>query len=73
MLHSATLPGARLTMRYATLILTLVLINGCGSKGPLYLPEEDAAAEQPAASQGTEQEPVQEPVQEQEDDIDGKL
>jgi predicted small lipoprotein YifL len=60
-------------MRYATVILTLVLITGCGSKGPLYLLEEDAAAEQPAASQGAGQEPVPEPLQEQEDDVDINL
>ncbi|UCD69189.1 MAG: lipoprotein [Betaproteobacteria bacterium] len=27
-------------MRYTTLILALTLITGCGSKGPLYLPEK---------------------------------
>ncbi len=42
MLHSATLPGASLIMRYTTLLLTLVLIAGCGSKGPLYLPKEES-------------------------------
>ncbi|UCH48606.1 MAG: lipoprotein [Betaproteobacteria bacterium] len=35
-------------MRYTTLILTLVLIAGCGSKGPLYLPEEEPAETQSA-------------------------
>ena len=60
-------------MRYTTLILILVLTVGCGSKGPLYLPAEDAAANQPSASQGANQEPVPEPVEEQEDDIEERL
>lgn len=60
-------------MRYTTLILILVLIVGCGSKGPLYLPEEEAAAEQPPTSQGANQEPVPEPLEEQEDDIEERL
>ena len=72
-LHSAALPEVHLIMRYTTLILILALIVGCGSKGPLYLPEEEAAAEQPSASQGANQETVPEPLEEQEDDIEERL
>ncbi len=35
-------------MRYTTLLLTLVLIAGCGSKGPLYLPKEESTKPQSA-------------------------
>ena len=35
-------------MRYTTLLLTLVLIAGCGLKGPLYLPEEESTETQSA-------------------------
>ena len=35
-------------MRYITVLLTLVLIAGCGSKGPLYLPEGEPSETQSA-------------------------
>lgn len=35
-------------MRYTTWLLTLVLVAGCGSKGPLYLPEEESTETQSA-------------------------
>ncbi|MEQ6917972.1 LPS translocon maturation chaperone LptM [Halomonas aquatica] len=39
----------------ATLALGLVLLAGCGQKGPLYLPGDEAAAERydPAGQQAT--------------------
>ena len=48
MLHSAALREAHANMRHTILILTLVLLTGCGSKGALYLP----AAEGEAAKTG---------------------
>lgn len=35
-------------MRYISLLLTLALIAGCGSKGPLYLPEVEPSETQSA-------------------------
>ena len=51
MLHSAPLPRASLTMRHTLLILILVVLTGCGSKGALFLPKDEAADAQPASAQ----------------------
>ena len=42
MLHSSALRGAHANMRHTILILILILLAGCGSKGALYLPDEEA-------------------------------
>ncbi len=42
-------------MRHLSLLLILVLLAGCGSKGPLYLPEEPPAEDSPAAQNATGQ------------------
>ena len=44
-LHSSALRGAHANMRHTILILTLILLAGCGSKGALYLPDEEAEAQ----------------------------
>jgi len=50
-LHSAPLSRVRPTMRQILLILTLVVLSGCGSKGALFLPKDEAADAQPASAQ----------------------
>ncbi len=48
-------------MRYLLLMLTLVLVTGCGSKGPLFLPKDESADSQPASieSESVPSEPAQ--------------
>ena len=38
-------------MRLITLILTLIVLVGCGSKGSLFLPKHEAAPAQPVAQE----------------------
>ena len=46
----------------------LVLAVGCGQKGPLYLPEEEPAAEEVVQPQPVEQEQQQQEPEAQEED-----
>ena len=69
MLHSATLPGAHSSMRYLLLMLTLVLVTGCGSKGPLFLPKDESADSQPASTQSEPAQPEQAQPTETPDEI----
>ena len=57
MLHSAPLSRVRSTMRRLSLILTLVMLTGCGSKGALFLPKDEAADAQPASAQPASTQP----------------
>ena len=38
-------------MRHILLILTLVVLTGCGSKGALFLPKDETAEAQPVSTQ----------------------
>lgn len=46
-------------MRYTLLMLILVLLTGCGSKGALFLPSDKSATAQPAATQPEAAQPAQ--------------
>lgn len=41
----------RTLITHIALICCSLALAGCGQKGPLYMPEENPAVEQPAASQ----------------------
>ena len=38
------------------ILISIVLLGACGNKGPLYLPEENASAEQSSATGADEKE-----------------
>jgi predicted small lipoprotein YifL len=55
-------PPVRLTpFRLPLLTLFLILIAGCGYKGPLYLPQDKPAAKKPAPQPAPVAEPSRQP------------
>lgn len=52
-------------MRYTLLILTLVLLSGCGSKGPLFLPKDESASAQAVSTKPEAAQPAEAPPSDQ--------
>ena len=72
MLHSAAPAGEDTTMRHITLILTLFLVFGCGSKGSLYLPPKEEAEALSAAQlpEGESEQAAEKELDEEREDED---